>query len=438
MFFEKETVLTNLYDSHVHWLSTGQIGTLWNLKLIDDPKDLLVPNPPRSYFQGSWLVGFGWDENRWPSEFRIHRSFLDQAFPQTPVFLSRTDGHSSWVNTMGLKKLGYWDLSEFPRDVEVDQDGVPTGVLRESAHIHGLFSLPPLSREEKRQHLIRGAEIFNQAGFSYIRDMTSNLEQWQIHQEIQNDLLLHVEHWFSCENFQDFSRALQQAVEARPQESDRMKVRGIKIFVDGSLGSETAFLSQPYQGHGQKGQLNWGLEEISEVFRSSWQKGFEVALHTLGDEAAHQVAVLARKLYAEGVAGRFHLEHAEVLRPETLQVLKSVHVRCHLQPCHWFSDRKWLEERLGKLSRYAFPWQALSRARIPISFGSDSPIESSSLFANLQALKESSKAGIPALEESPLLFHQYPYQDSHQKAFTTIREDRVTKIQFGDQVRLYS
>lgn len=431
MFFKEPTTIANLYDSHVHWMYTGQLATMWNLKTIVNPKDLLLENPSPAHFQGDWLVGFGWDENLWSKEFKVHRSFLDQTYPNYPVFLSRTDGHTSWVNTQALKILGHWDKSQYHQDVEVDQNGIPTGVLRESAHIQALFSLPAISDETKKQHLIKGADIFNLAGFTHIRDMTSNAAQWKLHQEIQNELLLHVEHFFSCENRTDFERALKEALSVKPTENQRMKIRGIKVFVDGSLGSETALLSTCYHGSQKSGQLNWSEDDIRYVLKESWKNKLEVALHTLGDEAAHKVALIARQIYAEGIMGRLHLEHAELLRPETIQVLKSVHVRCHLQPCHWFSDSKWLQEKLGELAKYAFPWQALTRAQIPISFGSDAPIEPSNFFTNLRALKESSKKGIPGLKESPVGFHQYPYSDA-LKGETLIQEDRIKGLRFGE------
>lgn len=426
MLFRDRTILHNLYDSHVHWFYTGQIASVWNLKSVQNPSQLLQQKP-----QKGWVIGFGWDENLWPKDFKIHREFLDKAYPEIPVFLSRTDGHSSWVNTAALKKLGLWDLSSYHHDVELDKNGVPTGILRESAHIQSLMNLPQPTREEKKQFLLQGADIFNRAGFTHIREMTSNLEEWKLHQEIQDELLLHVEHWFVCENTTDFKRALGEAKEARLSENNRMKIRGIKIFVDGSLGSHTALLSHPYEGTESHGQLNWSEADIQFVLEESWKNQFEVAVHSLGDEAAHKVTQLARKIYSSGTMGRFHLEHTEILRPETIQALKSLHVRCHMQPCHWFSDSQWLESKLGKLADYAFPWGALSRAQIPLSFGSDSPIEKPSFFENLRALNESKRKKVPELKGPAIQFHQYPYKDS-VPAETYIEEDRIVKIKFGE------
>ncbi len=432
MFFKERQVLSNLYDSHVHWMYTGQLATTWNLRDVQDPHDLLLTQPPPSYYRDSWLVGFGWDENQWPEGFQIHRKFLDAAYPETPVFLSRVDGHSSWVNTRALELLGFWPLKKLDPDVVIDQQGVPTGLLREAAHIRSLFSLPKFSQEVRKEHLKKGALIFNKAGFTHIRDMTSSLDQWQLHQKLQDELALHVEHWFSCENTEDFKRALADAQEARQTENDWMKLRGIKIFVDGSLGSHTAFLSTPYTGMETHGQMNWSDADIQHVLRVSWENNLEVALHALGDEAAHRATLAARSVYSSGVMGVLHLEHTEILRPETIQAFKSLHVRCHLQPCHWFSDSHWLPEKVGSLAKYAFPWQALFKAQVPFSFGSDAPIEVSDFFRNLQALEDSKQKGIPALSGPSVPFHQYPYKDA-PSGCTTIENDKILSIRIDSK-----
>src|SRR5690606_26804128 len=125
------------------------------------------------------------------------------------------------------------------------------------------------------------------------------------------------------------------ASQCKAEETELLKVNGIKVFFDGSLGSETAFLSEPYRGSKNYGQLNWSLSEVEDLLRRVWQSGFEVSIHCLGDEAAHQVVLAARKIYAENISGLLNLEHVQLLRPETIQKMKSLHITCHMQPCHW-------------------------------------------------------------------------------------------------------
>ncbi len=434
MFFPQKTEIKNLYDSHVHWMYTGQVHLSWNLKNISDPQQILDSTELQNHHRGDWRVGFGWDENNWNADFKIHRSFLDQKWKDQPVFLSRNDGHSSWVNTAALKALGLWSQHQNKQEIIVDQDGWPTGILKEKAHIEALKKLPDFSNQQKKDQLIAAALHFNQSGFTHIRDMTSSPQQWKMNQQLiaDQEILLHVEHWFVCESLQSLQQTVDQALICKKEENSFMKLRGIKLFVDGSLGSHTAFLSQPYPDQGSRGQMNWTELDIADCLRLVWKNKLEIALHSIGDECTHQIVKMARLVYSEGIQGVLHLEHTEIMRPETIQMLKPLHVRCHLQPCHWFSDSVWLESKLQNLYPYSFPWQALEKAKVPFSFGSDSPIEQSSLIRNLLAHQQSQKKGILGLKNDPIHYHSYPFNDS-AAGITIIEQDKVKSVQLGDR-----
>ncbi len=443
MFFKGTHHFSNLYDSHVHWFYTGQIASAWNLKNIKDPNEILKATLNPKYYRGEWLTGFGWDENNWPSNFKIHRKFLDQSYSDIPIHLSRTDGHSSWVNTKALMQLGFMDLNsekykKFSKDIVLDESGTPSGLLKESAHMHALFNLPEATDDLKKSFLTVGAEIFNRAGFTHIREMTSSVSQWNLNlQLIKNpEFLLHVEHFFVCEEAKNISAVIEQLKRCKESENEWMKIRGVKVFVDGSLGSETACISHHYSGHGHSGQMIWNEADVKTVLRETWKNNLEVAFHALGDQASHQVVQWAREIYSEGIQGQLHLEHVEILRPETIQNMKSIHVRCHLQPCHWWGDQKWLKERVGTLFSYAFPWESLRKAQIPFSFGSDSPIEMASLFSNLKALEDSASKGIRKLGDNPMEYHTYSAKDCIQGS-TEIQDDQIRAISLGNKKKKF-
>lgn len=432
MFFSGEHQISNLYDSHVHWMYTGQVLRSWNLKKIKHPQEILEAPTTVNQFRGDWIVGFGWDESLWPADFIIHRNFLDQKFLDQPVFLSRNDGHSSWVNTAGLKKLGFWNQNSHQSDVVLDETGWPTGHLKEKAHIDSLMKLPEFTLDQKKEQLLSGAKHFNQNGFTHIRDMTSSPQQWKLNQELlaSEQLFLHVEHWFVCESVASLDQVIQEALVCKKEENTDMKLRGIKLFVDGSLGSHTAFLSKPYLGQHHSGQMNWSIADISTCLEKVWSHQLEISLHSIGDECTHQIVDAARKVYAKGIQGRLHLEHTEILRPETIQMMKSLHIRCHLQPCHWFSDSVWLEEKLQSLYQFVFPWRMLENSKILFSFGSDSPIEESSWLRNFNAIECAAKKKILPPQKQLIGYHTYPYTDSNLGQ-ATIMNDQVVSINYN-------
>ncbi|MBX2987573.1 MAG: amidohydrolase family protein [Bdellovibrionaceae bacterium] len=405
-------LLKNLYDSHVHLAATGEMACQADLSVLKSLEDFARLKPRPADFRGPWLVGFGWDENRWP-EARAPRALdLDRFFPDTPVYFSRCDGHSGVTNSRGLALLG--------------KSG--EGVFYETEHYLNLQSLPAASDEEMRRYLSLGMKRFNAAGFTHVRDMAGGAQAWNesLRLEDRGESALHVDWNFACENLADFDRVLEEAKAARRAQSPLNKLLGMKFYYDGSLGSDTALLSQPYlhRDDGTQGMACWSLDEAAEVIRRSWENDLEVAVHTIGDEAVDRMVEIARQLSAAGLGGRLNLEHAEIIRPETIQKMKPLHVICHLQPCHWLTDRLWLEKKLGPLARHAFPWEALRRMKIPVRFGSDSPIEAPSLFSNLKALRESVATGIPALQGDPLSFHVHP--DPHVTAGESLFADEKT------------
>lgn len=409
--------IPRLYDSHTHFLATGEFSSGLNLGSLKEPQDIAFIDTTNSqFFRGDWLVGFGWNDSGWSQS--PHKSVLDKFFPHHPVYLARADGHRSWVNSQALKQLGL--QSE-------------TGILIEKNHLRAWESIPAFSKQQQKAHVLAACRVYNNAGFTHVRDMSCSDSLWNILTETSDsgELTLAVEENYTTHDLNDFDKTLNACIYAKKNESALIRMKGIKLFYDGSLGSETAYLSQPYHGTagGSRGMILWSLQDVEEVIKRTWAAGLEFSVHVIGDESAHHIVKLARDISAKGALGRLNLEHAQVLRPETVQMMKPLHVRCHLQPCHWLSDRVWLKEKLHDLYKFAFPWEALRAAQIPMSFGCDSPIEPPSFFRNYQALQESPAAGIKQLKGDVSLYHSHP-DESFAPSYSVIEQGKVMEINF--------
>lgn len=388
-------VITNCFDSHTHFLATGQVAlelSLRDLKSADDVKNLKIE---KHHYRGEWLVGFGWNHHNWASQELPNKSQLDQIFPDTPVFFSRVDGHSSWINSKAIELLNI--------------QGECSGILLEQDHIIALFKLPDYSDQQLSQFLLKSGEIFNAGGFTHVRDMSMNYRQWQLQKILceENKLKIYCEGFVTVESVSDFDRGFAEYQKCIDNPCVQLKVKGLKIFIDGSLGSKTAYLSQNYVGDTQRGLLLWKASDIKLAIAYCWRNKMEIAIHCIGDEAVHTVAQCAREVSAAGLLGKIHIEHAQLLRPETIPLLKPLHVYVHMQPCHWLSDHAWLTGTIGDLTKYLFQWEALRKNRIHVDFGSDSPIEPANLLLTRKALNESAKH-IPAPSEDWKRFHTYP------------------------------
>lgn len=410
--------IPRLYDSHTHFLATGEFAAGLHLGFMQSAEDLgkqSLDNP--AYLRGEWLIGFGWNDSKWNTP--PHKKILDQFFPDRPVFFAKADGHSCWVNSRALESLGL---------------ASDTGVLTEKDHLRAWDALPEFTKEQQRSHVLSACRTFNRAGFTHVRDMSCTESLWNLLVQMSEaqELTVAIEENYTTHDLNDFDQMLRLCLNAKKSETPFLRMKGIKLFYDGSLGSETAYLSKPYFGksEGPRGLTLWDLSHVEEVMKRTWSAGLEFSVHTIGDEAAHQIVQLARKVSSQGAVGRLNLEHVQVLRPETIQMMKSLHVRCHLQPCHWLSDRVWLEEKLGDLYRYAFPWEALRAAQIPMSFGCDSPIEPPSFWRNKEALDESVKAKIRRFSGDIVTHHSHP-DSSFADSSTLIEDGVVTEIIFA-------
>lgn len=431
--------IRNCYDSHTHFWATGQVKAGLNLHQLSSPEDVLQLHIEPQYYRGDWLIGFGWNHHNWLSPELPTRQILDQKFPETPVFFSRVDGHSSWINTaamQALRKRGYNFHQDPPGGRIVrDTQGNPTGILMDQAHILALQLLPDFSQTQHRLFLKTAQQVFNQAGFTHVRDLSMNLFFWQMlrDMELKDELTVFLDSFVTAETLVDAERILPDIRSMQKEDSRQLRVHGVKIFIDGSLGSRTAYISQPYAGSSDKGLLIWSLEDIQELLRLVWEQGLQVAIHTIGDEAVHTAVTAARNVSASGVLGRLHLEHVQMLRPETLRLMKPLHVTCHMQPCHWLSDQNWLRSVLPEdLWSSLFPWEQLRKNKILFDFGSDSPIEPPSLFNTRSALEQSGGWGIPQLQAEWKSYHTHP--DIHWgECRTEIAEGCVQQVFFQNR-----
>lgn len=439
---EEKYKIINCYDSHTHFWATGQVSDglkLNGLKSADAVKTIEIK---KNHFRANWIVGFGWNQNNWPAAKFPHKETLDAVFPNSPVFFTRVDGHASWINSPAiseLKKLGY-DFSKNPAGgiIERDSQGEPTGILFDQAHIDALVRLPEFSEQQNQSFFNNSQTIFNRAGFTHVRDLSMSLGFWQILKKMEDkkNLTVCLDAFITVENLHNLDRVLSEIEIIKKEQSQQIRLHGVKIFIDGSLGSKTAFLTRNYLKSDSHGLLIWSYEDIKELIRKSWLAGQQVAIHTIGDRAVHTAVVAAREISAQGIAGRLHLEHVEILKPETILLMKPLHIVCHLQPCHWLSDKSWIKQTIeAELVKNLFPWELLRKNKIPFFFGSDSPIEVPSLLNNKLALEQSIKWGIPELKSDWKHYHSHP-DKSWMNCFTEIENDQIKQVYFNNAALL--
>ncbi len=437
--------IKNCFDSHVHFLATGQVANglqLRDLKSVDDLSQVKIL---KNFFRDEWLIGFGWNHLNWTTSQLPNYKILDQYFPDIPVFFSRVDGHASWLNSVGLKKMKELGFN-FDADIQggvIDRDihGNLTGLLFDQAHIKALQLLPSFNEEQLFIHSKTSMSIFNQAGFTHVRDLSMTAELARVLFQIYelDQQTLYIEAFVTVESVKDLDFGYSQLLKCRSYKNPRLKTKGLKIFIDGSLGSETAYISDFYNcSHFEKphqGLLIWSKTDIQIAIEFCWQHKIEIAIHAIGDAAIEIAVEQARIVSAKGSVGILNIEHAQLLRRETIQKMKPLHIKCFMQPCHWLSDKIWLDKKINSstLFQNLFQWSALSKNKINLYFGSDSPIEKPSVFENWKAMSDASNHHI-----QPLSFPEFIQAHSHENlkwgnCKTFFENEKVRAVYFDEK-----
>ena len=438
MSVPKNLNLKNAFDSHVHWQGTGAFASSLDLSTLKSAEGVLQIPIRESYCRGQWFVGYGWDESFWKDRSLITRQTLDRIDHSGPILFMRADRHGGWCNTEALKIAGLWKKWESPHAIEgglleLDSQGWPTGIVVDRAMEQVRELVPPESKARIREHLQEGARVFNRAGYTHIRDLTCNSDQWNEAVQLaeQNELTVASEIYFDIKTADQVSATLRELERCRRTSPKLLRPKGVKIFYDGALGSEGAFLSVPYRGHGDKfGFTLFDKKTLTQIISEIWSKDFEASVHVIGDEAAHDVVRVAKCLALTGKNGILHLEHAELLRTETIELMDSLDVVCHFQPCHWLTDKAWAREKLPTLYSALFRWRTLEDRGIEFDFGSDAPIEPSSIIRNLEAVEDANNNGLPSTRHPAEFYMQHSDSLWIEGCTTEVSNGRVSRVVF--------
>lgn len=401
------------YDSHVHLLPTGELRSVPQFQGVGDLekwKQAIEAMPLRR----GWRMAFGWDPEAFPELSQLNAQDLELLSPGIPLIVSRRDGHSGCLNETALKKLNS------PR-------GAVQGRVNEEDYFAVLKALPAAGPEERRGYLLEAQKHFLEQGFTHLREMMGDLHLLEALTELdsepdwhlQTEVFLH----HSPGSGINIEEILASGRRFNQQKLKKSRVLGVKFFLDGALGSETALLSYPYEGHSHCGSGLWPVADLKKDLREVWRTGARAAVHCIGDASLQQILEVAQSLARESMRGGLSIEHAELIHPRSYEYMEDLDLEFHFQPSHFLSDQKWLREKLGERWSWCFPWKKIEEMGFPIFFGSDSPIESPSLSRTRQGLNEAAVAGIPACEIDWKFAHSHPDANWGKKTWSEVSEE---------------
>lgn len=325
------------------------------------------------------LTGRGWIETHWPEGRFPTRADLDRAVPQRPVVLTRADGHALVANSAMLALAGVTAATVAPDGGQILKDaaGEPTGMLIDNAMSLVRDHIPPPDAATRAEAVRRGAEVYAARGWTGLHNMGADRSEVATEMAMAAAGTLPIR----IDNYMSLSEA-DEVLSAGPRRdaAGMVSVRGVKLFMDGALGSRGAALLAPYADAEGTGLIVTPAETIAGALVRARDSGAQVAVHAIGDRGNR----LALDAYAQAFgrdgaglrAARWRVEHAQILSPEDLPRFAGLGVIASMQPSHAIGDLYFAPARLGpERLNGAYAWESLLRSGAVVVGGSDAPVE---------------------------------------------------------------
>lgn len=368
-------VVPGFIDAHTHFISGGFQLSSVDLRDAATPDEFArrVSDFARTVEPGSWITGGDWDHERWGGELP-RKEWVDSLTPDHPVFVSRLDGHMALANSLALEAGGVTAATEDPPGGTIvrGEGGEPAGVLKDAAM--GLVSraVPERSTDELDRALDAAADHAVSLGVTQVHDMGSwrDLETYRRARD-EGRLPLRV---YSVVPLESWER-LRDFVRAEGSGDERLWWGGLKGFVDGSLGSTTAWFYEPYVDEPEtRGLLTTDTARLRSWVKEADGAGLHVMVHAIGDRANDWLLDVFRGAARENGERdrRFRIEHAQHLGSGAFARFREQGVIASMQPYHAIDDGRWAENRIGpERIRTTYAFRSLLDAGATLAFGSD-------------------------------------------------------------------
>jgi predicted amidohydrolase YtcJ len=380
-------VVPGFFDSHIHLLGAGLHLSQVQLKDAADEAEFArrLQEFDRKLPRDRWLLGGNWDHDRTFGGRLPTAELLDKYVPDRPVFLRRYDGHMALANSKALHLAGITAATRDPPGGEIGRgpDGRPNGILRDNAMnlVTATGLIPPPSDEELAEAVRAALREAARCGVTSVTDMDGSepatrrrLLALLQRMRQSGQLTLRIDfRWPLAE-----ARQLADLGLLRNFGDQWLTLGGLKGFVDGSLGSSTAKMFEPYLHEpGNTGVFVTPPQRLREWIAAADRAGLAVCLHAIGDQAnAELLDIYAELVQAHGPRDRrFRIEHAQHFRPQDFRRCAELQVIASVQPYHIVDDGRWAEGRIGRqrcASSYAL--RSFLDAGVRLAFGSDWPV----------------------------------------------------------------
>ena len=396
-------------DAHIHFLGGGLSLLQVDLNGAQSLDEALrrVAGKVREVSVGAWVTGRGWDHTLWSGKSFPTRQDLDKAAPRNPAYFYRVDGHVVWANSAALHAARITRETPNPTGGEIERDaqGEPTGILKETAASLLTAVVPEPTHGEKIAAIERSLAEARRYGITSVTDIyritpddTRGYETTKLYRELlrSNRLTARVSVWQNFDN--PLTELIRQREEFKSFKDDprRLRLGALKGYIDGSLGSRTAALIEPYTDDPHNSGIpRHTPEELTKMIVERDAAGFQIALHAIGDRANHIALDGFQEAYKNNTEEitrirdlpfRHRIEHAQVVAPSDFARFRDLGVIASMQPSHAISDKRWAQDRLGEYRvQGAYAWHTMRAFGVHTPFGTDWPVEPMNPYLGLYA-----------------------------------------------------
>jgi predicted amidohydrolase YtcJ len=371
-------VVPGFIDSHIHFLEGGVGLSSVQLRDARTREEFVrrIAEFAKTAEPGAWITNGDWDHEWWGGELPT-REWIDAVTPNNPVWLSRLDHHMSLANGIALRMAG---VTRNTADVDGgtivrDSSGEPTGILKDNAEQLVDRILPPMSDAQERRALDAAMQYVASNGVTSVHHMGTwdDLAVFE-RAHARGDLRTRL---YAAVQIGTWER-LRDVVRERGRGDEWLRIGALKGFVDGSLGSHTAAMLEPFSdAPGDTGLLVNSLEDMYSWTSGADAAGLNMIIHAIGDRAIRlQLDIFERVIRENGARDRrFRIEHAQHLHRDDLGRFAELGVIASVQPYHAIDDGRWAEKLIGReRAKLTYAFRSLLDAKARLSLGSDWPV----------------------------------------------------------------
>ncbi|HEY0147423.1 MAG TPA: amidohydrolase [Allosphingosinicella sp.] len=435
------TLLPGLIDGHGHIMGLG-----FNALQLDlsDTRSLQEAQAKIAAYAAAnptprWIVGRGWNQERWGLGRFPTAADLDAVIKDRPVWLERVDGHAGWANSVAMKEAGITAKTAAPSGGKIEKGagGQPSGIFIDAAS--GLIDkvVPPPLPRVRDAALAKAQEIMLANGLTAAADMGTSGEDWATMRRAGDIGALKVR----IMSYASGIEPLLAVAGTGPTPwlyNSRLRMGGVKLYSDGALGSRGAWLKQPYKDSPKERGLGFlGDTELMNLMSRAAMDGFQVAVHAIGDAAnAQLLSAIDEMSHTYKGDRRWRVEHAQIVDPADLSRFARHGTIASMQPVHQTSDWKMAEARMG-MERLggSYAWRSMLAFGVPLAFGSDFPVEHPNPFHGLAAaISRQDPNGQPPggwMPEQKLTIEQALRGFTMAAAHAGFAEDRIGTLERG-------